>query len=130
MYWVRLECPQDRTNRSRPSQWESDGSCRMTFWKSRYAAGARLMAVPGGPLPTFWTASAARTRAVSTARTSRSVHLALRATGSCRLAERPAIGLDDLVRGVGDIGGLPGPATLSGLRHTQHGPRLLNEVRR
>src|SRR5690349_15620737 len=32
------------------------------------------MAVPGWPLPTFCTASAARTRAVSTARWSNSVH--------------------------------------------------------
>src|SRR5690606_8000604 len=38
------------------------------------AAGARLIAVPGWPLPTFCTASAARTRAVSTARWSNSVH--------------------------------------------------------
>src|SRR6476469_2292394 len=46
----------------------------MTFWKSRYAAGARLMAVPGWPFPTFCTASIARTRAVSTALWSTSVH--------------------------------------------------------
>src|SRR5699024_4943704 len=39
-----------------------------------YAAGARLMAVPGCPLPTFCTASAANTRTVSTARRSTSVH--------------------------------------------------------
>src|SRR5688500_9244994 len=45
----------------------------MTFWNSRYAAGARLIAVPGWPLPTFCTASIARTRTVSTARVSRSV---------------------------------------------------------
>ena len=37
------------------------------------SAGARLMAVPGWPLPTFCTASAARMRAVSTARWSSSV---------------------------------------------------------
>ena len=45
----------------------------MTRWNSVYATGARLMAVPGWPLPTFWTASAASTRAVSTARESSSV---------------------------------------------------------
>src|SRR4051794_6767149 len=46
----------------------------MTFWKRRYAAGARLIAVPGWPLPTFWTESIASMRVVSTARRSRSVH--------------------------------------------------------
>src|SRR4029077_15171060 len=35
--------------------------------------GARLIAVPGCPLPTFWTASMASTRTVSTARSSTSV---------------------------------------------------------
>src|SRR6185312_6370209 len=73
MYSVRLEWPQDSTNRSRPSHWSSLGSCRITWWNSRYATGARLIAVPGWPLPTFWTASAASNRAVSTARESRSV---------------------------------------------------------
>src|SRR6478609_4812158 len=68
-----LECPQDRTNRSLPGQCASPGLCRMTFWNSRYASGARLIAVPGWPLPTFWTASAASTLIVSTARESRSV---------------------------------------------------------
>ncbi|SKU52738.1 Uncharacterised protein [Mycobacteroides abscessus subsp. abscessus] len=38
-----------------------------------YATGARLIAVPGWPLPTFCTASAASTRTVSTARESSSV---------------------------------------------------------
>jgi hypothetical protein len=38
----------------------------------RYAAGARLMAVPGWPLADFCTASIARTRVVSTVRRSRS----------------------------------------------------------
>ena len=61
-----------RTGRGRPSRG-SAGSCRITFWKSRYAAGARLIAVPGWPLPTFCTASMASTRPVSTARWSRSV---------------------------------------------------------
>ncbi len=37
-----------------------------------YANGARLIAVPGWPLPTFCTASAANTRTVSTARLSTS----------------------------------------------------------
>src|SRR6476659_899445 len=69
-----LECPQDRTNRSRPGQCASPGLCRITFWNSRYATGAKLIAVPGWPLPTFWTASAARMRMVSTARESRSDH--------------------------------------------------------
>ena len=32
MYWVSEECPQESTNRSRPSQVGSDGSWRMTFW--------------------------------------------------------------------------------------------------
>ena len=43
------------------------------LWNNRYAAGARLIAVPGWPLPTFCTASAASTRMVSTARASSSV---------------------------------------------------------
>src|SRR5246127_4917547 len=73
MYRVKLVWPQDSTNRSRPSQWVSDGSWRMVRWNSVYASGARLMAVPGWPLPTFWTASAASTRMVSTASESRSV---------------------------------------------------------
>src|SRR5690349_5574241 len=69
-----LEWPQESTKRSRAIHSVSEGSWRMTFWKSRYAAGARLMAVPGWPLPTFWTASIARPRAVSTARRSMSSH--------------------------------------------------------
>ena len=72
MYRVSEECPQDSTNRSRPTQCGSAGSCRITFWNSVYASGARLIAVPGWPLPTFCTASAASTRAVSTARVSTS----------------------------------------------------------
>ena len=51
------------------------GSVRMTFWNSRYAAGARLIAVPGCPLPTFCTASAARSLAVFTAVSSIESHL-------------------------------------------------------
>src|SRR5690348_18449865 len=94
MYWVRLEWPADRTKRSRPSQCGSLGSCRITFWYSRYAAGARLIAVPGWPLPTFCTASAARTRAVSTARTSRSVQPTFRATGRLSDELRPAMAED------------------------------------
>src|SRR5690606_28026851 len=39
-----------------------------------YATGARLIAVPGCPLPTFSTASAASTRAVLTAASSSSFH--------------------------------------------------------
>src|SRR5665648_1166759 len=71
---VSEECPAESTNRSRPAHRESRGSCRRNRWNSRYAAGARLIAVPGWPLPTFCTASAASTRNVSTARRSRSVH--------------------------------------------------------
>src|SRR5258707_1710816 len=70
MYWVRLECPKESTNRSRPGHFGSTGSCRSTRWYRRYAAGARLIAVPGCPEPTFWTASMARTRTRSTARLS------------------------------------------------------------
>src|SRR5690349_20340549 len=73
MYSVRLEWPQDSTNRSRLIHSGCAGSWRITFWNSRYAAGARLMAVPGWPLPTFCTASMASTRTVSTALSSRSV---------------------------------------------------------
>ena len=69
-YCVSDECPAERMNRSRPTQCVSAGSWRSTRWYSRYAAGARLIAVPGWPLPTFSTASAASTRAVSTARLS------------------------------------------------------------
>lgn len=74
MYSVRLEWPAESTNRSRPVHSASAGSWRITFWKRVYAAGARLIAVPGWPFPTFCTASAARTRTVSTARWSNSVH--------------------------------------------------------
>jgi hypothetical protein len=63
--------------RSRPGQCGSAGLCRITFWNSRYAAGARLIAVPGWPLPTFWTASIASTRTVSTALSSSSVQSSL-----------------------------------------------------
>lgn len=35
MYRVRLECPQESTNRSRPSHWSSAGSWRITCWNSR-----------------------------------------------------------------------------------------------
>ena len=73
MYRVRLECPQDSTKRSRPSQCTSLGSWRIWRWNNVYASGARLIAVPGWPLPTFCTASAASTRTVSTATESRSV---------------------------------------------------------
>ena len=68
MYRVKLVCPAESTNRSRPGQLGSLGSCRITRLNSRYAAGARLIAVPGWPLPAFSTASMASTRAVSTAR--------------------------------------------------------------
>ena len=61
-----------RTGRGRASSGRS-GRGAGTRWKSRYAAGARLIAVPGWPLPTFWTASMASARTVSTARWSRSV---------------------------------------------------------
>ena len=74
MYRVRDVCPGDRTNRSRPSQSGFAGSWRISFWNNKYAAGARLIAVPGWPFPTFSTASAASTRTVSTARWSKSVH--------------------------------------------------------
>jgi len=67
MYSVSEEWPQDSTNRSRPTQCGSAGSCRITRWNNAYASGARLIAVPGWPLPTFCTASAASTRTVSTA---------------------------------------------------------------
>src|SRR5215467_13123879 len=77
MYRVRLECPQESTNRSRPGHAGSVGSCRITRWNSRYAAGARLIAVPGWPLPAFSTASAASTRIVSTALRSTSVQVSL-----------------------------------------------------
>src|SRR6478672_6328455 len=67
MYRVNEECPADNTNRSRPTHVGSAGSCRITFWNRLYASGANDIAVPGCPLPTFCTASAANTRAVSTA---------------------------------------------------------------
>src|SRR6478672_13219468 len=67
MYNVNDECPADNTNRSRPTHVGSAGSCRITFWNRLYANGARLMAVPGCPFPTFCTESAASTRTVSTA---------------------------------------------------------------
>ncbi len=64
--------PGESTNRSRATQCGSEGSCLIHFWNSRYASGARLIAVPGWPLPTFCTASIASTRAVSMALRSRS----------------------------------------------------------
>ena len=67
---MRLEWPADSTNRSRPSQFGSAGSCRMIRWNSVYATGARLIAVPGWPLPVFCTASMASTRTRSTVRVS------------------------------------------------------------
>src|SRR6478735_12536000 len=67
MYSVRLEWPHDSTKRSRPSQCTSLGSWRIWRWNNVYASGARLIAVPGCPLPTFCTESAASTRTVSTA---------------------------------------------------------------
>src|SRR3954451_17522641 len=48
------------------------------------------MAVPGWPLPTFCTASAASRRLVSTARTSRSLQPAFFATGMGRRGSRCA----------------------------------------
>ena len=74
MYWVSEEWPTERMKRSRPIQVLSLGSRCITFWNRRYAAGARLIAVPGWPLPTFWTASAARTRTVLTAFSSMDSH--------------------------------------------------------
>lgn len=74
MYSVREVCPGESTKRSRPTQVGSVGSWRRKRWKMRYAAGASDMAVPGCPFPTFCTASIARTRAVSTARWSDSLH--------------------------------------------------------
>src|SRR6266702_1883154 len=74
MYSVRLECPGESTKRSRPAHWASVGSCRRCFWNRRVATGASDIAVPGWPLPTFCTASAASTRTVSTVLRSRSVH--------------------------------------------------------
>ena len=32
MYWVRLECPQESTNRSRPEPVRVGRVVRMTFW--------------------------------------------------------------------------------------------------
>src|SRR6476620_8969686 len=56
------------------------------------------MAVPGCPLPTFCTASAASRRTVSTARTSSSLHPAFLATGrgrpGSRCASRPFVFAD------------------------------------
>ena len=52
------------------------------------------MAVPGWPLPTFWTASAARMRTVSTARTSRSLQPAFLATGDFSVELRLAVAED------------------------------------
>src|SRR3954449_10975466 len=77
VYSVIEEWPAESTNRSRPGHCGSAGLCRITFWNSRYAAGARLIAVPGCPVPTFSTASIASTRTVSTARWSSSVHSSL-----------------------------------------------------
>src|SRR5258708_39399442 len=70
MYWGRLGCPQEGRTGPRPGHFGSTGSCRSTRWYRRYAAGARLIAVPGCPEPTFCTASIARTRTRSTARLS------------------------------------------------------------
>src|SRR5947199_3558724 len=98
MYRVRLEWPQDNTNRSRPGQAGSVGSCRMTRWKSRYAAGARLIAVPGWPLPAFSTASIARTLMVSTARRSRSDQSSVSVTAVVLPTEYVAVASDPTYR--------------------------------
>jgi len=45
----------------------------MIRWNSVYATGARLIAVPGWPLPVFCTASIASVRIMSTMRVSSSV---------------------------------------------------------
>ena len=106
MYCVRLECPQGGTKRSRPSQWGQPGRCAHDVVVT-HAAGARLIAVPGWPLPVFWTASAARTRAVSTARISTSDHPAF--FGGGRASRRRLRG--EREAGVVDVavtGNLPG----------------------
>src|SRR5947209_4705959 len=84
MYSWMLEWPIDRTKRSRPVHCGSFGSCFIHFWNSRYAVGAMLIAVPGWPLPTFCTASIARTRTVSTAVRSRSPKPSARVGCGCR----------------------------------------------
>src|SRR6478672_8328209 len=125
MYWVRLEWPHESTNRSRPSQYGSAGSCVMTCWYRRYAAGARLMAVPGWPLPTFCTASAARTRTVSTARTSRSVQPAFLATGMGREASRPRVAAALAARLV-----VTGTCLLLKGHDNRHEPNAVRDLRR
>ena len=45
-----------------PASAGRSGRAACTRWNSRYAAGARLIAVPGWPLPAFSTASMASTR--------------------------------------------------------------------
>ena len=73
--------------------------------------GARLIAVPGWPLPTFCTASMARTRTVSTARWSRSVQ------SSSAARAGPA-------HGVRRVGGSTGARAYSGLGSSTRHERL------
>ena len=74
--------------------------------------------MPGWPLPTFWTASAARMRTVSTARTSRAFHLGRRANGWASASDR--VGVAAVVRVFVDffavVGLTAGGAFLSGSR--------------
>src|SRR5262245_2119329 len=60
--------PAESTKRSRSGQDGSVGSWRITSRYSRYATGASAIAVPGCPEFAFWTASMARVRIVSIAR--------------------------------------------------------------
>src|SRR5512143_3494010 len=60
--------PQERTNRSRPTQSGFAGLYRRYFVHSRYESGASPIGVPGCPDFAFWTASTDRNRIALIAR--------------------------------------------------------------
>jgi hypothetical protein len=79
----------------------------MTLLNNRYATGASEIAVPGWPLPTFSTASAARTRAVFTAFESSSDHWNADKTAPTLLAQRADLKWIKYVGNVAElVGGL------------------------
>ena len=64
--------PAESTNQSRSNHSGSTGTEPQEPGPQHIGGRANAMAVPGWPLPAFWMASMARTRAVSTASRSRS----------------------------------------------------------
>ena len=74
MYRVRLECPQDSTNRSRPSQCGVRGVVPQDPLEQQVGGRRQAHRRARVPEPAFCTASMASTRIKSTARASAGVH--------------------------------------------------------